>query len=174
MKKSNWIILGIAVLASVFLLWLWYFLKFNLIDDPLDLVLSIVWWAVVVIAVVGITWAEKRRQERIRTSYVAKGAVFNPEAGIVRVVPGTTATATVERILGNLTYSFDRQDPPEKTDLAFDYVVRTSKYKEPAAGSEANEPEWEGEVARANRPNEDPTPFASREELRAIIEDAAA
>lgn len=47
MRKSNYLILGILVVASIFFLWMWYALNFNLVDNPLDLVLTIVWWAVV-------------------------------------------------------------------------------------------------------------------------------
>lgn len=44
MRKSNYLILGILVVASIFFLWMWYALNFNLVDNPLDLVLTIVWW----------------------------------------------------------------------------------------------------------------------------------
>ena len=53
MKKSNWIGLAIAVLVDVFLLWLWFFLGFNQVDSPLDLVISIIWLVVIVAVVVG-------------------------------------------------------------------------------------------------------------------------
>ena len=42
MKKSNWLIVGLLVVASVIFLAMWYALGFNLIDDPLDLIVSIV------------------------------------------------------------------------------------------------------------------------------------
>lgn len=50
MKKSNVIVFVLLALASAFFLWLWYFLGLNRVDEPLDLVLSIVcggwssWW----------------------------------------------------------------------------------------------------------------------------------
>lgn len=196
MRKSNWIILAVALLASAFLLWLWYFLKFDRIDSPLDLVLSIVWWVLIALAALGISRAERRRRERVRTSYVAPGAVFNPEAGVVGVAPGADAVAAIEGILANLEYGFDRQEPPSRDEMAFDYVVRTKVFEpaeggaadadaaaasvDAAAGSAAsaaagaseaasNEPKWEGEVACANRPDEDPRPFSSRAELAALL-----
>ena len=46
MKKSNVIVFVLLALASAFFLWLWYFLGLNRVDEPLDLVLSIVWWLV--------------------------------------------------------------------------------------------------------------------------------
>ena len=48
MKKSNVIITVILAAVSIFLLALWYWLGFNEIDSPLDLVISVVWWAVIV------------------------------------------------------------------------------------------------------------------------------
>ena len=48
MKKSNIIITAVAAIASIFLLWLWYFLGFNEVDSPTDLVVSVAWWAVVI------------------------------------------------------------------------------------------------------------------------------
>ena len=62
MRKSNYLILGILVVASIFFLWMWYALNFNLVDNPLDLVLTIVWWAVVGLVILGITMAEKKRK----------------------------------------------------------------------------------------------------------------
>ena len=54
MKKSNVIVFVLLALASAFFLWLWYFLGLNRVDEPLDLVLSIVWWLVIVVAIAGI------------------------------------------------------------------------------------------------------------------------
>ena len=51
MKKSNVIVFVLLALASAFFLWLWYFLGLNRVDEPLDLVLSIVWWLVIVVAI---------------------------------------------------------------------------------------------------------------------------
>ena len=70
MKKSNWILLTVFLIASIFLLWLWYYLGFNRVDNPLDLVLSIIWWVVIVVSFVVISRAEKKRREEIRTIYV--------------------------------------------------------------------------------------------------------
>ena len=44
MKKSNVIVLAVAALVAAFLLFLWYYLGFNRIDNPFDLVLTICWW----------------------------------------------------------------------------------------------------------------------------------
>ena len=49
MKKSNVIVTAIIVVLSAFLLWLWYSLGLNTVDQPLDLVVSVVWWALVAI-----------------------------------------------------------------------------------------------------------------------------
>lgn len=83
MKKSNWIGLAIAVLVDVFLLWLWFFLGFNRIDSPLDLVIFIIWLVVIVAVIVGVNRLERQREKRLRTIYVSSSAVFNKERGLV-------------------------------------------------------------------------------------------
>lgn len=180
MKKSNWIILAILVVASIFFLWLWYYLQFNLIDNPLDLVLSIIWWAVVALGCVSIKKAEDKRQERVRTTYVANTAVFNSEAGLVEREGGQSAVEAVQQVLTNLEYNFNLEDFPTKNEAKFDYIVRSKKFElekneneeqEGAEGSEA-QPKvktWEGEVARVAAPDEDPKEFSSKEELEAIL-----
>lgn len=49
MKKSNIVVLTIAAVVSVFLLGLWFFLGFNQIDSPLDLVVSVIWWVAIAV-----------------------------------------------------------------------------------------------------------------------------
>ena len=61
MKKSNVIVFVLLALASAFFLWLWYFLGLNRVDEPLDLVLSIVWWLVIVVAIAVIVKMEQQR-----------------------------------------------------------------------------------------------------------------
>lgn len=60
MKKSNWLIVGLFVVASVIFLAMWYVMGFNLIDDPLDLVISIVWWVVIIAICLLIQWSENK------------------------------------------------------------------------------------------------------------------
>lgn len=104
MKKSNWLIAGLLVVASVIFLAMWYVMGFNLIDDPLDLVISIVWWVVIIAICLLIQWSENKRQRSIRTTLLAPGVLYNPEVGVVQVAPGQTHAQTLERILSNLTY----------------------------------------------------------------------
>ena len=81
MKKSNVIITVVLAAVSIFLLALWYMLGFNEIDSPLDLVISVVWWAVIVAGIAVAAKTESTRRQRIRTVYVADGAFYNSEAG---------------------------------------------------------------------------------------------
>lgn len=110
MKKSNWLIAGLLVVASVIFLAMWYVMGFNLIDDPLDLVISIVWWVVIIAICLLIQWSENKRQRSIRTTLLAPGVLYNPEVGVVQVAPGQTHAQTLERILSNLTYGFDTEE----------------------------------------------------------------
>lgn len=45
MKKTNTIIAAVLAVISVVLLVVWYALGLNHVDEPLDLVLSVVWWS---------------------------------------------------------------------------------------------------------------------------------
>jgi lipopolysaccharide export LptBFGC system permease protein LptF len=60
MRKSNWLVATLAVVASAALLWAWFALGFNHVDDPLDLIVAILWWVVVAAVVGAILWAARR------------------------------------------------------------------------------------------------------------------
>lgn len=196
MRKSNYLIIGILVLASIFFLWLWYHLQFNLIDNPLDLVLTIIWWAVVAVGCVSIKKAEDKRQERVRTAFVAPAAIFNSEAGVVDTSAGTSAVDTLQGILEGLEYNFHLEDFPSEDQMKFDYIVRSKKFEvekdEKDAGAEATADTadaasttdlsaasaeqklhevktWEGEVVSVAHPDDDPKEFTTREELAALL-----
>ena len=85
MRKSNWLVAVMAVLSCAVLLGLWFQLGFNHVDDPLDLVIAIVWWVVVAGVIGAIMWAEHRRREKMRLAFVGTGVVYNPERGLVLV-----------------------------------------------------------------------------------------
>lgn len=46
-RKSNWIVAAIAAVACGVLLWAWFALGFNHVDDSLSLIVAIVWWLAV-------------------------------------------------------------------------------------------------------------------------------
>ena len=96
MRKSNWIIAAVLLLASVAFLWIWHALQFDLVDNPLDIVVTVVWWVVIAAACVAIHWAEKKRQERIRTIFVAPGLLYNSEMGVVRLNPNEEVVDALE------------------------------------------------------------------------------
>lgn len=164
MRKSNVIIMLVLVMASVFFLWLWYYLDFDLVDHPRDLVLSIVWWIVVVVACVGIQLAERVRRKNIRTAFLAPGLIYNSEAGIVRFEPPATYVSELQNILENLRYNFERPDEPNQSRIRFKYIVRTSKFADEGD-------KWKGEVLRVGggSSQHDPIPFDNREELVKIL-----
>lgn len=137
MKKSNIIVFSVLVVVSAFLLWLWFFLGLNHVDEPLDLVLSIVWWAVVAAAIIVTAQVEKRRRERIRAVYVSDGLVFNTELGSLSVGNPEETVPTMSRMLQSLHYSFKKHDLPNTNAFPVRYLVRSSTYKDGT---------WEGEV----------------------------
>lgn len=168
MKKSNWIGLAIAVLVDVFLLWLWFFLGFNRIDRPLDLVISIIWLVAIVAVAAAVNRLERQREKRLRTIYVSSTAVFNKERGLVSLGSAAAAPSVMEHILRDMEYGFDLKEMPKPEEFNCRYVVQTDEYK--ATGGEGGEPTWKGTVvaidhAAGNRE----MPFSSRDELAAAL-----
>ena len=168
MKKSNWIGLAIAALVDVFLLWLWFFLGFNRVDSPLDLVISIIWLVAIVAVAAAVNRLERQREKRLRTIYVSSTAVFNKERGLVSLGSAAAAPSVMERILRDMEYGFDLKEMPKPEELNCRYVVQTDEYK--ATGGEGGEPTWKGTVvaidhAAGNRE----MPFSSRDELAAAL-----
>ena len=168
MKKSNWIGLAIAVLVDVFLLWLWFFLGFNQVDSPLDLVISIIWLVAIVAVAAAVNRLERQREKRLRTIYVSSTTVFNKERGLVSLGSAAAAPSVMERILRDMEYGFDLKEMPKPEEFNCRYVVQTDEYK--ATGGEGGDPTWKGTVvaidhAAGNRE----MPFSSRDELAAAL-----
>lgn len=160
MKKTNTIIAAVLAVISVVLLVVWYALGLNHVDEPLDLVLSVVWWVVIVGGAVLLVRLERVRRARVRTVYVADGRIYNSEAGTVTLPAGADVTGAVSAVLGALTYDF--ANVGEGSDASkrggYKYVVRSLEYGDSA---------WEGEVAVVATGNV--VPFSSRDELARII-----
>lgn len=162
MKKSNWLIIGILVVASIIFLAMWYALGFNLVDDPLDLVVSIVWWVVIVAVCLLINWSEQKRRRALRTSFIAPGLIYNPEAGIVRIEGEQSYTPTLERMLDSLAYDFDHEEVSNDQRIRFTYIVRSDKFSD-------NGDTWEGEVVKITDPD-NIRYFQNRGELARLID----
>ena len=183
MKKSNVIIFVLLALASAFFLWLWYFLGLNQVDEPLDLVLSIAWWVVIVAAIAIIVKMERTRRQRVRTVYVGDQATFNSERGLAAIEGSQPMPEVIAGILQDLKYDFSREDFPDKDRFAVKYFVRTKKFDaeekpavDEAAGeqvpAESAEPRieqktWKGEVFIVETKEE--RPFDTPEELAVIL-----
>lgn len=197
MRKSNWLILAVLAVAAGLFLWLWYYLGFNFVDDPFDLVLAVVWWAVVLVLVVGIHTAEKKRRRRVRTAYLAPGVLFNSEAGFVDLEAfeeGTTLADAIEQTLVGLKYTFDRKDPADEDEAATApggasssavNIDGRSASGEAAASAKPrgtvrferivrtdkfdkdDADKWEGEVVDVR--TQEATPFKGKEELSVLL-----
>lgn len=183
MKKSNVIITVILAAVSIFLLALWYMLGFNQIDSPLDLVISIVWWAIIIVGIVVALKTESTRRQKIRTVYLADGAFYNSEAGNRILAPGVSATEAIAGALASLQYGFDKADAPTQPGtnqpVEYRYVVRSAKFDQGSAdgsgqqagaagaGAGSQDGTWQGEVVTVA--TGDVRPFNSKRELAAII-----
>lgn len=162
MRKSNWVIIGILVVASIVFLAMWYTLGFNLVDDPVDLVITIVWWLVIAAVCLGIKLAEEKRRRSVRTSLLAPGVIFNPEAGIVRLDAGQPYVSALQSVLERLTYGSASEDVANDQRIRFDYIVRSYKFSD-------NGNTWTGEVVKVANPD-DVWSFQSKHELARIID----
>lgn len=171
MKKSNVILAVVAVIASAFLLWLWYNLGFDKVDSPLDLAMSVIWWVIIAAGVVLVAKVEKTRREKVRTAYVGDGKLYNSESGLLTLTAGSSAADSVAAVLAALEYGFDHTTAPvsgAEGAVKWSHVVRTSKY-EPESNSDGQHQNetWEGEVVVVETGNT--VPFSSRAELARII-----
>ncbi|MBQ3301690.1 MAG: hypothetical protein IJH04_06070 [Eggerthellaceae bacterium] len=178
MRKNNWIVYVIVLLVSAFLLWLWYWLGFDHVDAPLDLVLSVIWWIGVALACFGIHRVEEKRRMRIRTCYVAPNLLYNSEAGTqaLRESDAETVVLAVQSVLEGLEYGFDIKERPEDAQgnkIPFEYVISSEVFevkREDEEGSDArNEVTWKGEVAIVSRPDDEPLVFGNVDELCGLV-----
>lgn len=174
MKKSNIVVLTIAAVVSVFLLGLWFFLGFNQVDSPLDLVVSVIWWVAIVVSVLAISKVESNRRQKIRSVYVGDGQLFNSERGLVAATPGMPLLDSVQKIVENLDYGFEMQDFPAKDKFTPRLLVRTTQYKNQGSdeasqsqGRSQGEVTWEGEVLFPNSSRA--RKFTSPEELQSLL-----
>ncbi len=162
MRKSNWLVTAVAAVAAGVLLWVWFALGFNHVDDPLDLIVAVAWWAVVAAVIGGIYWAESKRREKMRLAFVGEGVVYNPESGLVTPDRGENELSALERTLSGMTFPDEVAELDDKARPAFRWVVRSRKFDK---GGDV----WEGEVVPAHEPDAEPRPFASREDLAALL-----
>lgn len=162
MRKSNIIIVVILVAASLIFLWLWNYLNFNLID-PVDLIITIVWWVIILGICIAIHRAEQKRRERIRTIFISDGMLYNSEAGTVRV-NGTDATAYIDAmrlVLNNLRYGSDVKPDNNQNRVRFKYIVHSVKFAD--SGNT-----WTGDVIQLPGTRNTHT-FNNVEELKMIL-----
>ena len=147
MKKSNILILAISVLASAFLLYLWWVLGFNKVDNPLDLTVSIIWWVIIAALIALITCWERRRRRVMSIIYLSPSALYNAETGVYEF-EGAAPIDVMEEVLKNLAYGFKVQDLPEASEFDYRYVVKTDLYKPSGDKNSARDarPRWEGAV----------------------------
>lgn len=87
------VVVAIAAVVCGVLLWAWFALGSDHVDDPLDLVVAVAWWLAVAAVVGGIVWAEGKRREKMRLAFVGEGVACIPEAGLVMPDAGALASA---------------------------------------------------------------------------------
>ncbi|MEY8459794.1 hypothetical protein AALA69_01515 [Eggerthellaceae bacterium 24-137] len=166
MRKSNWLVAAIAVVAAAALLWAWFALGFNHVDGPIDLVVAALWWVVVAGVIGAILWAENKRRTKMRLAFVGDGVIYNPESGLVMPDRGESELALLQRTLAGMTFPDEIAKLEERNRPVFRWVVRSRRF-------DRNGEVWEGEVIAACDPNAEARAFASREDLAALIGCAA-
>lgn len=176
MKKSNWLVFILLTTASVFLLCLWYALGFNQVDDPLDLLISIIWWVLIVVMWYFVFKAEQRRRVEVRTVYVAPNELYNSERGIVALNGLDDAPAQLAEVLSDLEYGFGVKDYPSDDAFKPLFIVRTTEFvpagaSQDGSGSAASEPRtWKGVVIKIDGANNNPqTSFDGMAQLKSVL-----
>lgn len=173
MKKSNVILTVVLAIISVCLLALWYFLGFNEIESPLDLVLSIIWWVIIVAGIALVVRAEKKRQAAVRTVFLADDKYFESEVGLRQIAPNSLPADLIAPVLAALTYDFSQEDAPDQDDpdqrVDWRYIIHTDTYKPERYNDDGTHEteKWEGEVVSVATGQT--TPFQSRAELTALL-----
>ena len=162
MRKSNFIVLALGLLASIFLLWLWWYLGFAKVDTPADVLVTVAWWLVIGLMWYGISRMEQRRRKQMRTVYISPSALFNCESGLIECTNISQRVDIIEEILKSMRYGFEFQDMPERPEFDCSYIVRTDEYKDAQ--------NWKGSVVRVNRSGESvEKQFDSRASLAAAL-----
>lgn len=162
MRKSNWIVFGILLVASIIFLWMWFFFEFNFVDNPVDIVITVIWWVVIIALCVIITVVERRRQRSVRTTFIAPDLLYNSEAGIVRLKDGEDYVIALQKLLSNLSYSFEVAKVPEDSRIRFKCIVRSSVFSD-------NGRNWKGEVVKVSNPD-DTKAFSNMRELSKLLD----
>ena len=158
--KKNWLAMSATIVVSAFLLFLWYGLGLYQIDSPLDLIISIIWWVIIA----GLAWslnkAEQKRRFALRTLYVGKESIFNPEMGEMPLEDRDYIEVAAD-VLTDLDYGFKTVQLPEHDRPFVSAIVHTSDF-------DKNGKTWEGEVVFLDD-MENPIAFSNRYELSDII-----
>lgn len=166
MKKSNIVLAVVIIAVSIFLLWLWFYLGFNTVDNPVDLSLSVAWWVIIAAAIALIVWSEKKRQQAIRTVFIGGGKAFNAELGSIDVAG--SPVDQIEDVIGKLEYGFGKQAMPKDAAQLYSAIVKSPTFKVTGQDSNgAKQLDWEGEVIFVETGNS--VAFSSKEELEKIL-----
>jgi len=137
MRKNNWVIAILAVLVAVAFVIAWYMLKFNKIDNPLDLVLGIVVVAFVIAMGIVLNRMEQKRREILRTMYVSGPVCYNKIGGCT---PFTSIPELIEhtsQVLNGMDYRADLVTEPVGFIPAFS--IATDEF-------DAENEKWTGNV----------------------------
>lgn len=161
MRKSNWLVLVVAIVASALLLWVWFALGYSHVDSPLDMMLTALWWLVIAVVISAIVWAERHRRQKMLTAFVGNGIVYNPEKGVVRVRAGESEVELLRNVLAGLTFEDDVANLSGSRST-FRWIVRTRHF-------ENNGAVWTGEVVPLRTASSPTRVFQNQAELAAIL-----
>lgn len=133
MKKINWLIAVVAVVAAALLVMLYFALGFQHADNYLDVCLGILRVAIIAVFAGILYWRESVRGRLIRRFYISPATVYNPEFGGARradALPQNTAEEFdrfAADVYAALEYGFEIADRPESYDPK--YIVDTKRFQ---------------------------------------------
>lgn len=158
MKKSNIIVFLALTLASIILLWQWYSLGYNHVDNPVYIAITVLWLIVIVAGIIIIVLVERNRCQRIKHVYISDELIFNYEKGSFPYNDSAELLSRVEQVLEELNYSFRQHDFPNEYAFPIRHIIRTKNF---------DKDRWTGEVYSVHTDVQ--TDFSDKEELFKIL-----
>lgn len=167
MRKSNYIVLALLLVASFVVTYLWLFQGYQLTDTIFTGVVPLVlWWIAIAVVAIVLAASDRKHLVESRTVYVGEGSLFSPTDGLVKT--GTAPLAKqVEGIVGGIRHGSRGKQFPGEDAFTPRLVVRTTDYQ----GKPGSEPAvWRGEVVEASRDGEGQRwSFDGERELQSIL-----
>lgn len=118
MRKSNWFVFTLALIAALIL-----FVCYLLVGCHLDPPLLIIWLVLLLIGAIVITALEKKRRNLLRMVYVAAPAGFNTSTGPLTFDSAQELVGKARQILTGIDYDSEPRHAPDSFNPSLKVVT---------------------------------------------------